>query len=172
MSQHDAHSKKYEMFVIAFEAESRAREARAALLELDHSHYLDLKESAVLTRDAEGNILFDDSSDQTFNIPTPVTNSVRILLSILALPLGLPEMSVPIAERGDTSTITRDLGFKAAWLEELGNKLQPGSSAIVALVKLENAEACRKIAQELEGGHLLQHTLTEDHFRQLNELLP
>lgn len=164
-------AQSYEMFVIAFDTENRAREARAALQQLEHEHQLDLKESSVITREADGTVLFDDTSDLNLTLPSALANATRLLVNILAVPLGLPEMSAPVADRSAVSGIIHDFGFKSGWLDELGSQLKPGSSALVALVKMEQAETCRKLASELTGGHLLEHSLSAEHYQQLNAAL-
>jgi uncharacterized membrane protein len=61
-----------------------------------------------------------------------------------------------------------DLGLDDDFLESVGERLEPGSSAIVATVEFINAEEAMDALDQFEGGTILHATLPPEIVDQLS----
>lgn len=163
----------YQLLVVAFSGENRAKDALVQLHTLAEQHALELKDVATVQRDADGDYQVFDAADRHFHIPRPVAIGAGFVTSLVTLALGLPDFNVPVANRlaaegaANQANIDFDLGFGTDFLNNFGERLAPGSSGIVALVRYEDATAHRRALAELGDGDILVHDVTEEQFNQI-----
>jgi uncharacterized membrane protein len=87
-------------------------------------------------------------------------------LSVLVPPVGLLGAAAVGALTGGASASLIDMGFPQAYLQQLQNSLQPGSSAVVVLVEQARVD---EVLQALArfNGTLLRQPLTPEMVSQL-----
>ena len=61
-----------------------------------------------------------------------------------------------------------DLGLDDDFLKQIGEKLEPGSSAIVATVEFTDIEVSMEALDQFEGGTILHATLAPEIIEQLS----
>ena len=62
-----------------------------------------------------------------------------------------------------------DLGLEDDFLEEVGDNLGPGTSAVVALVDFEQVDQAMEELDKFAGGHIMRHTLSNEVYMKLSE---
>ena len=118
------------MFVVVFENEERAFQARQDLKELHRDGSIALYADAILAKDTEGVVHVRQAADSG-PIGTFVGMLTGGLVGALAGPAGL---AVGLAS-GTTVGVFRDLyvwGIEEDFVNEVGTSLEPGKAAVVA----------------------------------------
>ncbi len=165
-----------EVLVIAFDDVNKAESVLQELQQLNKEHTLQLGNAAVIINDAQGKL--------TIKQTTPVSPKQGAVVGALAGGLlGLASTHIqPIenAAGGHLNSVEAgtlgaligtagglivskaiDPGFKEDYLKEIAANLQPGSSAIVAIV--HDIHVDQAIAElQVHGGKILRHTLPDD----------
>ena len=164
-----------QVVVAAFQDEQAASDALASLKELKHERIVGIVDAAVIRKDAEGKIHIKETADLSPKKGAARGALIGGALSLLAGPLGL--VAATGAAIGGLAA-RHDAGFKDERLERLGQALQPGTSAIVAVVEhtwvaeleaeLQEAHAdvttealAADIAAQLEAGGEVAYTAIE-----------
>jgi uncharacterized membrane protein len=62
-----------------------------------------------------------------------------------------------------------DLGLDDDYLEEVGESLGPGSSAVVALVDFTQVDSAMAELEKYEGGRILRHGLSTEVYQKLSD---
>ena len=120
------------MLVVIFDSESKAYEGARALQELQNEGSINLYSKAVIARDASGKVEVKQAGDMG-PIGTAVGLFTGSLIGLLGGPVGL----VVGAGLGMYGGLVYDLvnsGVGEDFLNEVGQSLQPGKSAVVAEV--------------------------------------
>jgi uncharacterized membrane protein len=161
-----------QVVVAAFQDEQAASAALEELKELKKERLVGIIDAAVIRKDEEGKIHLRETADLTTKQGAGRGALLGGALSLLAGPLGL--MVVAGAAVGGLAA-RHDAGFRDDRLEQLGEALKPGTSAIVAVVEhtwvaeLEKELADREaevttaaladdIAEQLESGGEVSYT--------------
>jgi uncharacterized membrane protein len=155
--------------VAAFKDEASAKEALMELKEAQKEKLIKIENAAVLRKDEKGKLHIKETRDMG-------GGRGAVLGGVGGASIGLiagPALVVPVAVGalvGGLAAKLRDSGFSNQRLEALGEGLQPGTSAIVAVVEhtwvaqveealaeaeadVITAEIQADIAQQLEAGH-------------------
>jgi uncharacterized membrane protein len=150
-----------EMVVIAFPGEQRAAEVLTSLRQLNHEHLVDLHKAALLTRDANGAIGIHETND--------FTSKQGLIGGALAGGLvGLFTKGSTVTDAllgagaGYLAGKVVDLGFPDAWLKEVAQTLQPGTSAIVAALQFAHVDQAVQTLSQFHGGTIIRQTLPAD----------
>ncbi len=121
------------LVIAAFQDEGGADAALAALKQAKKEKVLQIKDAAVLRKDASGKLHVNEIGDMTGTKGAGVGVVVGAALGILTGGATLALAGVG-AVAGGLAAKLRDSGFKDERLKKLGEGLKPGSSAIVALI--------------------------------------
>ena len=121
-----------QLVIAAFQDEGGADAALAVLKDAKKEKLLQLKDAAVLRKDASGKLHVNEIGDMTGTKGAGVGVVVGAALGILTGGATLALAGVG-AVAGGLAAKLRDSGFKDDRLKKLGEGLKPGSSAIVAL---------------------------------------
>jgi len=121
-----------QLLIAAFQDEGGADAALAVLKEAKKEKLLQLKDAAVLRKDAQAKLHVNEIGDMTGTKGAGVGVVVGAALGILTGGATLALAGVG-AVAGGLAAKLRDSGFKDERLKKLGESLKPGSSAIVAL---------------------------------------
>jgi uncharacterized membrane protein len=163
-----------QLIVAAFQDEGEAKEALKALKQAKKEGLIKIDSAAVLRKDEKGKIHIKETHDMG-------GGKGAVLGGIGFAAVGLiagAALAAPLAVGaliGGLVAKLRDSGFSDERLETLGESLQPGTSAIVAVVEHEwvakveealaeteadliTAELSADIAGQLEAGHELAYS--------------
>jgi uncharacterized membrane protein len=158
-----------QLVVAAFKDEDSAKEALMELKQAQKEKLIKIENAAVLRKDEKGKLHIKETRDMG-------GGKGAVLGGVGGAAIGLiagPALVVPVAVGalvGGLAAKLRDSGFSNQRLEALGEGLQPGTSAIVAVVEhtwvaqveealaeaeadVITAEIQVDIAQQLEAGH-------------------
>ena len=164
-----------QLIVAAFKDEDAAKEALKALKEAKKEGLIKIENAAVLRKDEKGKLHIKETHDMG-------GGKGAVLGGVGGAAIGLiagPALVVPVAVGalvGGLVAKLRDSGFSDQRLETLGEGLQPGSSAIVAVVEhtwvaqveqalaeaeadVMTAEIQADIAGQLEAGHEVAYSV-------------
>lgn len=155
-----ANSDPDEVFVIAFPGEQRAQEVLDVLKQLDHEGAAQLRNAAIIRRNAKGEVTITetrDFSDKQGAIAGALAGGLIGLLrghAIFDAAIGA------VGGYGVSKVI--DLGFPDAYLRDLAQQLKPDTSAIVAVVTFTNVERAMATLDQFSGGTILRQTLPSE----------
>jgi uncharacterized membrane protein len=155
-----------EMVVLTFPNPDQGSEALRALKKVAEEHKIELINAAVLLKHPDGKVAAKDFHDLGLRRGALFGAVIGGLLSVLVPPVGLLGAAAAGALAGGASASLIDMGFPKAYLEQLQNSLQPGSSAVVMLIEQERVD---EVLLELArfNGTLLRQPLTPEMVDQL-----
>ena len=163
-----------QLIVAAFQDEGAAKEALKDLKEASREGLVKIENAAVLRKDEKGKLHIKETHDMGGGKGAALGGVGGAAVGLIA---GAA-LVVPVAVGaliGGLAAKLRDSGFSNQRLETLGESLQPGSSAIVAVVEhtwvaqveqalaeaeadVMTAEIQADIAGQLEAGHEVAYT--------------
>jgi uncharacterized membrane protein len=117
--------------VIAVPTESAAYEALRALRTLDDEGSIELYSAAVITKKPDGQVQLQDKRENMLGLGTLLGASTGALVGLLAGPAG----AAAGAAAGGGAGLSTDLaysGFSGDFIKTVGDRLKPGTSAVVA----------------------------------------
>ncbi|WP_330291504.1 DUF1269 domain-containing protein [Streptomyces sp. NBC_00576] len=146
-----------DMIAVAYRDETTARQVLAELHSLNTEHSLHLADSVLVTRDEEGKVEIHSSGNPV--VSGAVSGAVWGGLIGLLFLQPLLGAAIGAATGGVTASITESDDDNAAFIAQLGQRLQPGGAAVVALVIDATEE---KVLPRIAGfgGDLLHASLT------------
>ena len=157
----------YEMIVVSFDDENKAREVQNSLKQLEDKAIVDLKSAALVTRDASGKVRIKETSD--FDAKQGAIGGA-VAGGLLGLLKGnLLGGAILGAASGAIAGKGIDLGLEDEFLEDIGDKLGTSSSAVVALIDFDHVDQAMEELEKFEGGTILHHTLDADVYEKLSE---
>ena len=155
------------MFVVSFADESDADDVLEALRQLDDQRLLALGDAAVIRCGSDGDIDIEETADMDTKEGAIAGAAAGGLLGLLT-GKGLIGGALLGAGGGALAAKGTDLGLDDDFLKTVGERLEPGSSAIVATVEFINAEASMEALDRFEGGTILHTTLSPEIVEQLS----
>lgn len=158
-----------ELIVIGFDDEFKAEQMRLDLAKLQREHLLDLEDAAVVVKNKQGKLQLK----QAYNL----VGAGAVSGSFWGLLIGLiflnPLLGVAAgAAGGALSGALADIGVDDDFIREVGNSLEPGSSALFILVRKATPD---KVLQEIRNhqfeGKVIQTSLSYEDEAKLQEAL-
>ncbi|HEX9038199.1 MAG TPA: DUF1269 domain-containing protein [Ktedonobacterales bacterium] len=149
-----------EVIVVSFPDENKAQEVLNVLKSLDHEGAAQLRNAAIIRRNASGEITITetrDFSDKQGAIAGALAGGLIGLLrghALAGAAIG--------AAGGFGAAKVVDLGFPDEYLRNLGQQLKPGSSAIVAVVTFTNVDRAMATLDQFSGGTIMRQTLAPE----------
>ena len=123
-----------QLIVAAFQNEKAAKEALHALKEAQRERIIKIDSAAVLRKDAKGKLHIKETADMGGGKGAAIGGVAGAAIGLIAGPALLVPAAVG-ALVGGLSAKLRDSGFSDARLKAVGEKMTPGSSAIIAVVE-------------------------------------
>ena len=124
-----------QIIVAAFKNQTTAKEVLDELKQLQRSGQIKIDDAAVLYRDANDKLHIQDTRDWGFGRGALTGGTVGLVAGLIAGgPVGWAILGSAVAG-GAISSVHHTYGFDEARLRRLGESLQPGNSAIVAVVE-------------------------------------
>lgn len=153
-----------DLIVITFDARDDAAQALAAMRALEHEGALKLTDSAVVVKDANGTVDVWNEASTGAETGAVVGGAIGLLTTFMFPIVGAVAGAAAGAwigsKFGDTSV-------DGQFVNDVGEGLQPGKSALFLMVRSADAAALRGALEPFEG-RVYQTTLSED-FRQTLE---
>jgi uncharacterized membrane protein len=163
-----------QLIVAAFQNEGDAKEALKALKQAKKEGLIKIDSAAVLRKDEKGKIHIKETHDMGGGKGAVLGGVGGAAVGLIAGAALAAPLAVGALVGGLVAKL-RDSGFSDERLETLGESLQPGTSAIVAVVEHEwvakveealaeteadliTAELSADIAGQLEAGHELAYS--------------
>lgn len=150
----------YEVVLAVFEDEATAKKAYNDIQKAEKDKKFDLENIVLISKEADGKINLKEAAEK-------ITGEVGIgalvggALGLLAGPVGFITLGAAGAALGGISAKLDDVGFDDERLRNLGEELEPGSSAILAVLESVYSE---KLTQELKkhGARVAVEDLPKD----------
>jgi uncharacterized membrane protein len=150
------------LIVIAFETEDEAEKLREGLKSQQHSGVVGINDIAVVSKDADGKVKIHNQVSHGTMIGTGAGALLGVLLATVFFPVGAILLG---AAGGALVGRLADLGVDGKFVKEVGDSMQPNTSAVFFIVRNADPSALLGLLREYKGGKLLQTNLdseTED----------
>jgi len=156
-----------DLIVIAYDDEFKAEEVRLTLAKLQVEHLIELEDAAVVVKDEHGKIKLK----QAVNLTSAGAASGGFWGLLIGILFFNPLLGAAVgAASGALAGAFTDIGVDDNFIRELGETLQPKSSALFVLVRKVTPD---KVLDEVSkfGGKVLRTSLTKDEESQLQTVL-
>lgn len=149
----------YQVFVAAFGDERQAASALQDFRAMDHEGSIELVDAVVVVRDAEGKVTYDETADPSGK-RWAKRGAIAGGLVGLVFPPSIIAGAVIGGAGGGLWGKVRDKGFKDDDLRAVGESLEPGTSAIIAIAEDRVVE---RLVNGLEGyGRIARHAVSAE----------
>jgi uncharacterized membrane protein len=146
-------NKSVEVFVAAFGNETQAGEALKDFRAMDREGSIDLIDAVVVVHGADGKVRFQETADPSGKKWAKRGAIAGGLVGLIFPPSIIVSAAVGGAGGGVWGKI-RDKGFKDEDIKAIGESLEPGTSAIIAIAEDKVVE---RLEKGLEGYSKIAH---------------
>lgn len=136
-----------DLVVLTFESEEDAAAVRGVVRSLQKAGQIALNDAAVVSKDAEGKLHVRDELDAGVKVGAMGGAVVGVFLSFVFPIVGLVAGVATGALMGKLA----DTGVDKSFIKELGEKLEPGSSALFLVVRDGEADSLRAALSGRKG---------------------
>ncbi len=156
------------LIVVGFKKDKfRASEVLTELIEMDYGWAVYLNDAVAAYRDYNGNLRMDTNYEMASNEDATLSEFFR---SLIGLTLGAMDAPVAVSGGLDAKWWKDDFGVSDQFVQDVGALVQPGDSAIYAL--LHTADPTLAAAKFSDyGGVVLSTTLSLEQVGQVQALL-
>ncbi len=140
-----------DLVVISFNDEHQADEVLLALGRLQADHLIDLEDAAVVVRKQDGKMKIKQSMNLTVAGAVGGGFWGAFFGLLFAGPLGSLVVGGTTAAVGALTGKLRDIGVDDSFIKEVGDSLEPGSSAIFTLVIRATTDRVLESLQQYHG---------------------
>lgn len=153
-----------QVIVAAFHNFSGASDALKSLQEAKREKLIGIQDAAVITKDANGKVKIKETADMGAGKGATIGAITGGVLGLLAGPVGWAALGGGVI--GGLAAKMHDAGFPDEKLKQIGAKLTPDSSALVAVIDHTwVAEVERELASQ--QADVMTQALTDDIQKQL-----
>jgi uncharacterized membrane protein len=157
-----------ELVVVVFDNPDGAKEALKFLKQLKREKKIvALRNAAVLVRDEQGQTSLSEMQDVDAKHGAVFGAITGGLMGLAAGPVGALVGAAAGAATGRATAKRVDMGFSNKYLRDVQDKLQPGSSALVALVEHAWANSVVEGLSNFTGGQLFRQALPDEMVAEL-----
>lgn len=156
-----------DLIAVAYPDRDTAETVRGRLAELMREHSIELADAVVVTRDDKGKVKLH----QAVNPAAHGAAGGALWGGLIGLLFLAPLLGMAVgAAAGGASGAMVDTGVDDRFMKDLGQKLTPGSAALIVLV---NKVTPDKVLPEIQqyGGEVLQTSLDDEAETRLREAL-
>jgi uncharacterized membrane protein len=143
------------LVVIAFEDMQTAGEVHDALVSAKKQGLVTIDDSAVVVKDMDGKVTVDNQVSRGTWMGTIIGGGLGLLVGAIFFPIGGLVLG---AAGGALVARAMDLGVDGKFVDEVKDKIDPGTSALFILAHDANTAAVLAVLREYKG-HVLQTTL-------------
>ena len=151
-------SKQLVLLAAKYADEDRAKTIVDMLDQMDKAGTIDLSDAATVTKGADGKLQITETRELTGKEGAK-RGAIAAGVVGLLFPPALIASAVVGGGLGAAWGKLRDTGLKSKQIEEMGEKLEPGNAAVVALVSEASVEPLKKAMQGYDG-ELLTHAFS------------
>ena len=156
-----------DLIAISFDNKEKAQQALERAARMQKSHLLDLADAVIVTRDENGKVRLQ----QTMNLTAAGAASGGMWGTLIGLLFLNPLIGLAVgAASGALAGSLSDIGINDRFMKDMGNELQPGSSALFVLVRQSTPDRVLPELREL-GGKVFTTSLSKEEERRLREAL-
>ena len=155
-----------DLIVIGFSDEFKADEVLLDLRRLELDYLIDLEDAAIVVRNQNGKVRVK----QTQELVASGALSGGFWGLLIGLMFFEPLLGVLGAAMGALSGALTDVGIDDDFIRELGNTIEPGTSAIFILVRKSTPDKVLEDLSKFEGK-VLQTSLTHEDEAKLQKAL-
>ena len=155
-----------DLIVIGFSDEFKADEVLLDLRRLEMDYLIDLEDAAIVVRNQNGKVRVK----QTQELVASGALSGGFWGLLIGLMFFQPLLGILGAAMGALSGALMDIGIDDNFIQELGNTIAPGTSAIFILVRKSTPDKVLEDLSKFEGK-VLQTSLTHEDEAKLQEAL-
>lgn len=156
-----------DLIAIAYDDIFKAEEVRLTLAKLQKEHLIELDDAAVVVKDKEGKVKLK----QAINLTAAGATSGGFWGLLIGTLFLVPLFGAAVgAATGAIGGALSDIGVDDDFMRELGETLQPETSALFILVRKVTPD---KVLDEVSkyGGKILRTSLSKDDEKQLQSVL-
>jgi uncharacterized membrane protein len=156
-----------ELVVVAYDDEETAEKVLDTLARLQKEYLIDLEDAVYVTKGADGRVKLH----QSMNMTGAGAAGGALWGGLIGLLFFMPLVGAAIgAGTGALGGKLSDIGVDDRFAKDLGQRLQPGTSAVLVLVRRSTPD---KVLPELQqyGGQVLQTSLPHDAEQRLRAAL-
>ena len=154
------------LIVIGFSDEFKADEVLLDLRKLEQEYLIDLEDAAIVVRKKDGRV----NIKQTQELVTAGALSGGFWGLLIGLMFFEPMLGILGAAVGALSGALTDIGIDDNFIQELGNTIEPGTSAIFVLVRKSTPDKVLDDLSKFEGK-VLRTSLSHEDEAQLQAVL-
>jgi uncharacterized membrane protein len=152
-----------ELVVLVFDHPGGAKEALKSLKQLKRDKSIvALRNAAVLVRDEQGQTSVSEMQDVDAKHGAIFGAITGGLMGLVGGPVGAMVGAAAGAATGRATAKRVDRGFSNQYLQDVQDKLQPGSSALVALVEHQWAHSAAEALSQFVDGQLFRQVLPDE----------
>ena len=144
-----------QLVVLAFDDMETAEKVHQSLVSAKNQGLIQIDDAAVVVKDEEGKVKVDNQVARGTWIGTAVGGGLGLLIGAIFFPIGGLVLGLA---GGALVAKAMDLGVDGKFVDEVSEKIQPGTSALFILAEDANTAAILAVLREYEG-HVLQTTL-------------
>ena len=156
-----------DLIAVVFPSEAKAEEVREKILGMQKDYLIDIGDAAIATKTDTGKVKLNQLMNTTA-AGAAGGSFWGLLVGVLFLN---PLLGVAVgAASGALAGALTDVGVDDKFMKELGQKLEPGSAALIVLVRRSTPD---KVLPEIQkyGGHVLQSSLSTEAEERLEAAL-
>ncbi|MEG3900904.1 DUF1269 domain-containing protein [Microcoleus sp. B4-C5] len=155
-----------DLIVIGFPDEFKADEVLLDLRKMEREYLIDLEDAAIVVRKKDGKVKIK----QTQELVTGGALSGGFWGLLIGLMFFEPILGIVGAAVGALSGALTDIGIDDNFIQELGNTIEPGTSAIFVLVRKSTPDKVLDDLSKFEGK-VLRTSLSHEDEAQLQAVL-
>ena len=144
-----------QLVVLAFDDMETAEKVHQSLVSAKNQGLIQIDDAAVVVKDEEGKVKVENQVARGTWIGTAVGGGLGLLIGAIFFPIGGLVLGLA---GGALVAKSMDLGVDGKFVDEVSEKIQPGTSALFILAEDANTAAILAVLREYEG-HVLQTTL-------------
>lgn len=146
------------LVVLSFDDMETAEKVHADLVKAKHQGLVTIDDAAVVVKDEQGKVKVDNQVARGTWISSAVGGGLGLLIGAIFFPIGGLVMGLA---GGALMAKAMDLGVDGKFVDEVAQKIQPGTSALFVLAHDANTAAILALLRDYEG-HVLQTTLDSE----------
>ena len=156
-----------DLIAISFDSKEKAQQALDRAGALQKQHLLDLADAVIVTRDDNGKVRLQ----QSLNLTAAGAASGGMWGTLVGLLFLNPLVGLAVgAASGALAGSLQDYGINDKFMKDMGNELQPGTSALFVLVRQSTPDRVLPELREL-GGKVFTTSLSREQEQRLTEAL-
>ena len=156
-----------DLIAIAFDSKDKAQEALNRAMQMQKQHLVDLGDAVIVSKDENGKVHLQ----QLMNMTAAGAASGGLWGSLIGLLFLNPLLGLAAgAASGALMGSLTDVGINDQFMKEMGEELQPGTSALFVLVRKSTPDKVLPEVREL-GGKVFTTSLSKEQEQKLREAL-